>query len=174
MENKLFSLKLKIQDSENTDELYKYASDVLCADLSLPTTVTQEERYVLVESTLDVLELIAERLIEDYATLGYEIEQDLDLFDLVVYCNEPELNNHIVQNRININQAQLDAICDCMGDTNKSIEKVGQLATHIDVQNTFNGAYKLRHIIGCMIDALEKKGIFVEEEINDGMFENVH
>jgi hypothetical protein len=174
MTTNLETIKFSVVDSENTNGLYEYVANILCKDESLPTTVTQTDRYVLLESTPEILKTVIDRFMEDYCTLGFEIEQEFDLFDVIVYCSNPELQAFYTGMRLNIHEAETAALVDCINDINATVEKLASLSGYMDVQNTLNGTYKLRHVINAIVHALEQKGIFLDLENLDELYENVH
>lgn len=167
-------VKFAVLDQPNTVELEKYLVKALDSIQFESTIEGQDDWYkVHLETARDCKEFLR-RVLEDYATLGYETETELDLFDLSVYCSDPELNNFFIHQRMNINQVSSEALSEIIVETSNEVARLENLVDRMEANATLNGLYKMRQILGVISSRLDEKGIHIGEEINAAAMQTVH
>ena len=105
-------------------------------------------------------------MIEDYATLGFEVEQEVDLFDLSVYINDPELQAFFTTQRMNIQQVQTEALGEILSEANAGVDRLNRVNETNEAIALKNGLSSMRKIINVIVARLEEKNIFLSDEIN--------
>lgn len=132
----------------------------------------------IVNVSLDPLSNVREvldRLLEDYQTLGMDLDDgDVDIYDLVVFCQDPMLNAYYTQSRMNISHCGMEAISEIINDYNQDTQDLRAVVEQIDVLNLSNGVYKLRPLLQTMSEVLEGAGIPVAEKMNQIVKETLH
>jgi hypothetical protein len=137
-------------------ELETYVRDVLTKDHSLPTMVSVYNDLVVIESDKEGATMVINRLIEDYASLGTEC--DVDIYSIVTYCDDPELQNFFVIERLNIQAASQESMFEALNDDRATTDSVLNLSKRIGMMDgllTLNGCYQFKAIVEAIIEELK-------------------
>jgi hypothetical protein len=164
-----------VDDMQSMREmLEQYTDTVLLAHEGLPTHYEMTDDGVKISCERDMARRIIDRLLEDYVSMGYEMEIPLDLYALIVYCSDAKLQALFVCERMNIERAINDASAHCSAEDANLVKGLQEQVAAFDVLHTYNGTYKMRKIIQTFAKALEQKGIFVEDELQECFVEQTH
>lgn len=158
--------KFEVLETPDTTELHKYLQSI-AAEIKFESTFEVESDFVSVyfETQRDAKEYLR-RVIEDYATLGFEVEQEVDLFDLSVYINDPELQAFFMTQRMNIQQVQTEALGEILSEANADVDRLNRVNETNEAIALKNGLSSMRKIINVIVARLEEKNIFLSDEIN--------
>lgn len=153
-------------------ELYLRAVD---AQIEFSSTFEVEADFVkvFIETQRD-MKTFLKRVIEDYETLGYEIEQDVMLGMVTVFVSDPELNSFFINERLNIQAAASIALSEIIVEVDTANANLEDRVERIETAATLNGTYKMRAILRVIVDALDEKGIFLGDKINAVSMQTVH
>lgn len=167
-------VKFAVLETPDTVELQKYLALVL-AELQYECAFEADDEYVKVffETQRDVKEFLC-RVLEDYATLGYETGTEVELFDLNVFTDDPEMQAFFMNHRMNIQQCSTEALSEIIVETSNEAADLRDQIDKMDAQLTMNGLYKFRQILKVISDRLDEKGIFIAEDVNRLSAETVH
>lgn len=166
--------KFETLEAPNTVELQKWLGNVL-QEIQFDDTLEIDENFVKVhfETQRDGKQFLT-RVIEDYATLGYETNTEVELFDLSVFVSDPELQAFFMSHRMNIQQCSTEALSEVIVETSNDVAHALELIERMETQATLNGLYKMRTILKVISDELDTKGIHIGETINEAVLETVH
>lgn len=158
--------KFEVLETPDTSELHKYLQSI-ASEIKFESTFEVESDFVKVffETQRDAKEYLR-RVINDYATLGFEVEQEVDLFDLSVYVNDPELQAFFTTQRMNIQQVQTEALGEILGEAQSDVDRMNRAQEKTEASAVLNGLNNMRKIINVIVNRLDEKGIFLGEEIN--------
>jgi hypothetical protein len=158
--------KFEVLETPDTSELHKYLQSI-ASEIKFESTFEVESDFVKVffETQRDAKEYLR-RVISDYATLGFEVEQEVDLFDLSVYVNDPELQAFFTTQRMNIQQVQTEALGEILGEAQSDVDRMNRAQEKTEASAVLNGLNNMRKIINVIVNRLDEKGIFLGEEIN--------
>lgn len=166
--------KFETLEAPNTVELQTWLSNVL-KEIQFEMGVEAEDNYVKVhfETERDCKQFLI-RVIEDYATLGYETGTEVDLFDLSVFVSDPELQAFFTNHRSNIQQCSSEALSEIIVETSNEVARLSDLLDKMEANATLNGLYKMREVLQVISNELATKGMFVGDAINAVAHETVH
>lgn len=166
--------KFETLETPNTLELQNWLANVL-AEIQFEATVEAEENFAKVhfETARDCKEFLT-RILEDYATMGYETNTEVELFDLSVFISDPELNSFFTSHRMNIQQCSNESLSEIIVETSNEVARVSDLLNRMEANATLNGLYKMREVLKVISDELATKGMFVGEQINAVAHQTVH
>lgn len=158
--------KFEVLETPDTTELHKYLQSI-ASEIKFESTFEVESDFVSVyfETPRDAKEYMR-RVIEDYATLGYEVEQEVDLFDLSVYINDPELQAFFTTQRMNIQQVQTEALGEILSEAQKEVDHMHRAQEQNEATSVLNSLGNMRKIINVIVSRLEEKNIFLGDDIN--------
>lgn len=183
--SKPVTLKLSLSNSvadkaECIQSLIDYVDTTLTKHEGLPTHFYTDATHntVTIESDYDGMSLCIERLLQDYASLGLECDVDVDLYSIIVYCSDPELNNLILTERLNISASSQEAMFEStmqeLNEISDDMLNISKRVGSIDAILTMRGVYQFKDIIEVIAEALENKNIPVLEAINDCFNDTIH
>lgn len=167
--------KFEVLETPDTNELSKYLQSI-ATEIKFESTFDVESDFVSVyfETPRDAKEYLR-RVLEDYSTLGYEVEQEVDLFDLSVYINDPELQAFFTTQRMNIQQVQTEALGEILSEANADVDRLNHAQEKNEASAVVNSLSSMRKIINIIVSRLEEKNIFVGDEIDSvAQRETVH
>ena len=157
--------KFEVLETPDTNELHKYLQSI-ASEIKFESTFDVESDFVSVyfETPRDAKEYLR-RVIEDYATLGFEVEQEVDLFDLSVFINDPELQAFFTTQRMNIQQVQTEALGEILSEAQGDVDRMNHAQEKNEASATLNSLSNMRKIINVIVNRLEEKNIFLGDEI---------
>lgn len=166
--------KFETLNAPNTVELNTWLGNVL-AEIKFEMGVEAEDNFVKVhfETERDCKQFLT-RVIEDYATLGYETDTEVDLFDLSVFVSDPELQAFFMSHRMNIQQVSSEALSEIIVETSNEAAVLRELVDEMETKATLNGLYKMREILKVISTRLDEKGIHIGEDLNATVLETIH
>lgn len=159
------------QDKELVHEYLVHIADQV--GLTAITDFEGDDIHIYPEKNSNVREFI-DRLLEDYETLGVEVEHDVDIYDLVIYCSNPALDAYYTQSRMNINHCANEAFSELLSEASKETNTLRQVIDHMDGMHLINGVYKLRTLLQTMAEAMERSGIPVADKMNAVVKETIN
>lgn len=160
--------KFEVLETPDTVELGKYLQSVAAEinfELQFDLDSESDNVKVFFETARDAKEYM-KRIVNDYATLGFEMEHEVDLFDLSVYINDPELQAFFTTQRMNIQQVQTEALGEILSEANADVDRLNRVNETNEAISLKNGLSSMRKIINVIVSRLDEKGIFLGEEIN--------
>lgn len=158
--------KFEVLETPDVVELGKYLKSIADEiEFEVPFEVESDSVKVLFETQRDAKQYL-KRVLNDYATLGFEMEHEVDLFDLSVYINDPELQAFFTTQRMNIQQVQTEALGEILGEAQSDVDRMHRAQEKTEATAMVNGLNSMRKIINVIVNRLDEKGIFLGEEIN--------
>lgn len=158
--------KFEVLETPDTTELSKYLQSI-ASEIKFESTFDIESDFVRVyfETPRDAKEYLR-RVLEDYQTLGYEMEHEVDLFDLSVFINDPELQAFFTTQRMNIQQVQTEALGEILGEAQRDVDNMHRAQEKNEASAVLNGLNNMRKILNVIVSKLDEKGIFIGDDIN--------
>ena len=160
--------KFEVLETPDTIELGKYLkgiSDEINFESTFDFDSESDSVKVFFETQRDAKEYLR-RVLDDYATLGFEMSHEVDLFDLSVYINDPELQAFFMTQRMNIQQVQTEALGEILGEAQGDVDRMNRAQEKNEASAMLNGLSSMRKIINVIVSRLDEKGIFLADEIN--------
>lgn len=128
----------------------------------------------LKDSEITTKKEILTKILDDYESCGFLIEQDFNIFELTVYSNNPMLDHWFLCRRMNISQATIEAVSDFVLGIQNSNEFMVKKVETMEAVNFYNGNHKTRDLIVTLAAAMEANGIPVKDKINSIIHQSVH
>lgn len=153
------------------EHLKTYVDTVLLAHESLPSTFEVVGQCISIESDMSGLRLIADRLLNDYASEGCAEVPDLDLADVIFHCDVPFVNSYYMSQRMNINwvlqASMLEVLTESIQINNQKCAAAIKRMMALEGELTLSGALKFREVIAEVISELKTYDINLIDNINE-------
>jgi len=170
----MITAKLELFNAPSVEQLALYAETLLKSIEFDPNFTTCEESVKIQFETQRDAKVFVSRLLGDYESMGYEIEQELSLFELTVFIDDPELQAFYQCGRMNISMASSEALAQIIAETSRDASDALDRLDRMEASATLNGLDSMRKILNVIVDKLDDKGISVGDAINEVAQQTIH
>lgn len=173
----MITAKLELLDSPSAEQLAQMAlyTEALLKSIEFDPCYTAEDDSVKIHfDTQRDAKTFLRRLIADYETMGYEIEQEVSLFEMSVFVNDPELQAFFQCQRMNLNMASNEALAEIIAETSRDASDALDQLERMDAMATLNGLSHMREILNVIVNKLDDKGISIGDSINQVAQQTIH
>ncbi|AND74996.1 hypothetical protein pf16_73 [Pseudomonas phage pf16] len=170
----MITAKLELIDSPSVEQLALYTEAMLKSIQFDPAYSAEDDNVKVYFETQRDAKSFLRRLLADYETMGQEVEQEVSLFELSVYIDDPELQAFYQCQRMNINMASSEALAEIIAETSNEASEALTRLDRMEASATLNGLDHMRHILNVIVDKLDDKGISVGDAINDVAAQTIH
>lgn len=170
----MITAKLELLDSPSVEQLALYTEAMLKSIQFDPAYTAEDDNVKVYFETQRDAKSFLRRLLADYETMGQEVEQEVSLFELSVYVNDPELQAFYQCQRMNINMASSECLAEIIAETSNSASDALDRLERMEASATLNGLDHMRHILNVIVNKLDDKGISVGDAINEVAAQTIH
>lgn len=170
----MITAKLELLDSPSVEQLAQYTEAMLKSIQFDPAYTAEDDNVKVHFETQRDAKAFLRRLLADYETMGQEVEQEVSLFELSVYINDPELQAFYQCQRMNINMASSECLAEIIAETSNDASEALTRLDRMEASAALNGLDHMRHILSVIVDKLDDKGISVGDAINSVAAQTIH
>lgn len=164
-------IKFSISDSKLIESYVKTKVESL-GDMC--NMVIDNNSITVYFNSVRMMKSVVESVANDYAELYTNVPEHFPYYEMIVFCTDPEYNNHLVQTRFNIIETEIVAMVDQLSEAFSEIDQVENRVELNETLNIYSGVFKFKEIINALLLKLEEGGIHATDEVNEAAKTTIH
>lgn len=170
----MLEVKIMLQSPEQVGPAKEYLDSVFESLHTSPVETIEGEMDVKAIIYKQEGRAFIDRILEDYSTMGFEIDGKFELMDAAVYIADAELNHYFLCQRANINSYQTDAALEAIAEIANDAMKNEKALEKIDAILAMTGSYRTRAIVDKIVQGLANNNIYISEDVEQVLPSSIH